>query len=397
MRLMAPDPGRKFLMDPYLEWCKGEGIPIVEDFGIDILAVETRRWDRYDAKGAFIHVKGRGDFASVYALDIPPGSRTSPQRHLFEELVYVLEGQGSTIVEAPDGSRHTFEWAAKSLFALPLNCRYQHFNGMGRQRALLACSHDLPITMNLIHDEAFIFDNPYVFKERFGDVKYYSGEGDFIPVRVGRHMWETNFIADLTNFELKTWNERGKGSAHMSFVLADGTMHAHVSEIPTARYKKAHRHLPGFHIFAITGTGYTLLWYENEQEFRKVPWRHGTMYAPPLAMFHQHFNDCPRPARYLAIGLGSRRYPFSVERAEGIDMGSDTSLKEGGIQIECEDQDPRIHAMWLKAIADNGVASDMGEIIDESLYTTESVERPVSAQKAGGPQRSAAAKTVVRQ
>lgn len=53
--------------------------------------------------------------------------------------------------------------------------------------------------------------------------------------------------------------------------------------------------------------------------------------------------------------------------------------------------------MWLKAIADNGVASDMGEIIDESLYTTESVERPVSAQKAGGPQRSAAAKTVVRQ
>lgn len=372
MSFLAPDPGRKFLMDPYLEWCKGEGIPIVDDFGIDILAVETQRWDRYDAKGAFIHVKGRGDFASVYALDIPPGGRTSPQRHLFEELVYVLEGQGSTIVEAPDGSRHTFEWGPKSLFALPLNCRYQHFNGMGRQRALLACSHDLPITMNLLHDEAFIFDNPYVFKERFGDVKYYSGEGDFIPVRVGRHMWETNFIADLTNFELKTWNERGKGSAHMSFVLADGTMHAHVSEIPTARYKKAHRHLPGFHIFAITGTGYTLLWYENDQEFRKVPWRHGTMYAPPLAMFHQHFNDCPHPARYLAIGLGSRRYPFSVERAEGIDMGSDTSVKEGGIQIEYEDQDPRIHAMWLKAIAANGVPSDMGEVIDESRYATES-------------------------
>ena len=42
-------------------------------------------------------------------------------------------------------------------------------------------------------------------------------------------------------------------------MLADGTMHAHSSEIPTGRYKKAHRHAAGTHVHAVDGTGYSLL------------------------------------------------------------------------------------------------------------------------------------------
>src|SRR5271169_3716407 len=93
------DKSIKFLLEPYLDWVAGEGIPVYEDFGIDILAVETQRWDRFDAKGAFIHVKGRGDFVATFALELPPGGGCAPQRHLFEEIVYVLEGNGSTTIE----------------------------------------------------------------------------------------------------------------------------------------------------------------------------------------------------------------------------------------------------------------------------------------------------------
>ena len=61
---MAAEP--KFLTDPYLEWAAREGIPTVEDFGVDCLTVETQPWARMGARGAFVHVKGRGDFLNVY-------------------------------------------------------------------------------------------------------------------------------------------------------------------------------------------------------------------------------------------------------------------------------------------------------------------------------------------
>ena len=168
----------------------------------------------------------------------------------------MLSGHGSTTIETSDGRKHSFEWGPKSLFALPLNARYQHFNSSGRERARLASTNNLALMLNLFHNEAFVFDNAYEFPERQGAAKYFSGEGEFIPVRPGRNMWETNFIPDLAAFELKAWDERGAGGSNMMFILADGTMHAHTSQMPVGTYKKAHRHGADFHVFAVTGHGY---------------------------------------------------------------------------------------------------------------------------------------------
>jgi len=106
-----------------------------EDFGIDLLQVPTKPWPRFGVDGGVAHLKGRGDFISIFVLDLAPGAKTSPQRHLFEEVIYVLEGHGSTTVETHDGRKHSFEWGPMSLFALPLNAKYQHFNASGRERA----------------------------------------------------------------------------------------------------------------------------------------------------------------------------------------------------------------------------------------------------------------------
>jgi mannose-6-phosphate isomerase-like protein (cupin superfamily) len=334
----------KMLLDPYATWAANEGVPITEDFGVDLLAVPTAPWARFGVDGGLVHLKGRGDFVSIFVLDLAPGAKSSPQKHLFEEVVYVLSGHGNTTIETSDGRKHSFEWGPKSLFALPLNSRYQHFNSSGRERARLASTNNLALMLNLFHNESFVFDNGYAFPERQGAAKYFSGEGEFIPVRPGRNMWETNFIPDLAGFELKAWDQRGAGGSNMMFILADGTMHAHTSQMPVGTYKKAHRHGADFHVFAVTGHGFSLLWYEDARDFVRID-----------------------PARYLAVAFGSLRYPFTTDKRH-VFLGMDVSVKDGGCQIEYEHQDPRIHGIYLEELGKYGVASGMTKFIDERSY-----------------------------
>jgi mannose-6-phosphate isomerase-like protein (cupin superfamily) len=346
-------------VDVYLEWLQGEAIPVTEDFGVDLMKVPTARWARYDVAAAAVHLKGRGDFLNMFVFDIPASGATSPQRHLYEEVFYVLEGRGSTTIESVGGRKHSFEWGPRSLFAIPLNARYRLFNASGSGSARLVSTTNLPAVLNMFHDERFVFSNPWDFEDRVGSSRYFSGEGDFIPIRPGNHLWETNFVPDLAAIELKPWSDRGAGGSNIMFILADGTMHAHISEMPVGTYKKAHRHPADFHVMCVTGTGYSLLWYEGQKDWVKVDWKHGTVFAPPDAMFHQHFNTGAVPARYLATAYGSLRYPFTEGKRAALFGGVSTSVKKGGNQIEYADQDPRVHELFKRETAKNGVVVRM--------------------------------------
>ena len=352
----------KFLIDTYLEWVKNEGIPVVEGFGIDLLQVEVKPWARLGALGACALLKGRGDFLDMQVLELPPGGETSPQKHLFEEVLYVLDGRGSTTVESSSGEKHSFEWGPRSLFALPLNARYQHFNTSGQKAARVVAVTNLPMMLNAFHNETFIFENSFSFPERLGEERYFKGDGEFLPMRPGRHMWETNFVPDLSTFKLYEWKERGGGSSNIMFVLADGTMHAHMSEMPVGTYKKAHRHGADFHVFAVSGHGYSVYWYEGDRDLQRFDWQHGCVFAPTDMLFHQHFNTSPEPARYLAVAFGGLRYPFSEDKKKTF-LGMDVSVKEGGRQLEYEDQDPRIHRMYVEELAKYGIKPRMEGIL----------------------------------
>lgn len=352
----------RYLIDPYAEWAAREGVPVVKGFGVDLLSVDVRPWARTGASGAIVQLDGRGDFTDIHVLELPPGGETVPQRHLYEEVVYVLDGNGSTVVEMPTGERRSFEWGTSSLIAVPLNARYQHFNGSGRHPARLAAVTDLPLIMNVFRNEPFIFENAAAFPERFGAEQHYRGDGTFIPTRPGRHMWETSFVPDLRTFELREWKARGAGGSNIMFVLADGTMHAHISEMPVGTYKKGHRHGPDFHVFAVTGEGYSLYWYEGQQDLQRFDWKHGGVFAPADRLFHQHFNVSPEPARYLAIAFGSLRYPTVADKLATW-MGMDVSVKEGGRQIEYEDEDPRIREMYEEELRKRRIPSRMHEVV----------------------------------
>lgn len=383
----------RVLIDPYRDWAEGEGIPIHLDFGHNLLALDTGDWDRYEARGCFAHTHGAGDFMANYVLEVAPAAKTRPVKHLYEVFCFVLEGHGSTKVWLPNGETREFEWGPKAMFAIPLNCQYQIFNSTSLRRVRISCTNDAPITINLYHNIDFVFNNPFSFPERAGQSKHFDGEGDHTAYSHGsntvkRNVWETNFVHDLASFKLYELEERGKGSTNVNFILADGTMHAHVSQIPKGRYKKAHRHAAGTHVHAIDGEGYSLLWHEGDAEFKEFPWEHGFMYTPPFWMFHQHFNTCPQPARYLACSLGSRRYPFISMRRKSAEGQGSVSLKDGGRQLEYEDQDPRIHRKWLEEMRKTGVASEMGEIFDEPAILAlpaESLTGVIRTPRSTGP------------
>jgi quercetin dioxygenase-like cupin family protein len=358
------DPGSqgRLFLDPYRTWARAEGVPIATGFGVDLLSLELAPWARIGARGAFVHLDGRGDFIDVQVWELPPGGSTAPLRHVYESVTYVLNGTGSTVVDAPGVPSRSFEWRTGSLFAIPLNARYRHHNGSGTKPARLAVVTSAPVVLNLFRSEAFVFDNEAAFPARFGPPEHFAGDGTLLPARPGRHVWETNFVPDLRTFGLMEWKERGAGGSNISFALADGTMHAHVSEMPVGTYKKAHRHGPDFHIFPVAGEGYSLYWYEGGTELERFDWRHGTVFAPADRQFHQHFNVSAEPARYLAVAFGSQRYPTVADKLATW-MGMDVSVKEGGRQIEYEDEDRRVRRIYEAELAKRGIPSRMDEVM----------------------------------
>ena len=356
-----------FLHDSYIAWCNEQPVSVVEDFGIDMMKIETQPWDLFGMNGAACLMKGRDDFVSIFCFELPDGSKSRPLHHLYEEIIFVMDGYGSTQIETPSGEKHSFEWGRNSLFSVPLNAKYQHFNGSGTEPARLASIHDMPFLMNLFRNQDFIFTTEHDFVERLGPNGYFQGEGQMIEIRPGRHQWETNFVSDITNFELKSWAERGKGSSSLRWVLSDCTLGCHTSQIIPGTYKKAHRHTCGTNVFTIDGQGYSMLWYEGkEDEMVRVDWDHGVIVTPPEQMFHQHFNTGNTPSRYLAVQFGTVRYPMLWQKVKKWTSGNDTSVKDGGNQIEYEDQPEHLHKVWLKEMDKNGVGSEMGEIFDEA-------------------------------
>jgi oxalate decarboxylase/phosphoglucose isomerase-like protein (cupin superfamily) len=346
----TPDP-----LDTFEEWQKKQNIPIIEGFFIeDINTVELSPWDFKGGLAAFVNLEGTGGTNDGYICEILPGKKLKPQRHMYEEMVYVTKGQGATTVWQRDGKKHTFEWGTGSLFAIPVNADYQHFNSSGTESARFYSVTNCCFVMNLFHSEDYVFNSDYVFRDRFDPEQddYFGSQEIF-----GRFFMTTNFVPDTRSLELVDYGERGKGSTNMKFDLAGNTMGAHISEFPVGTYKKGHRHGPGAHVIIVGGQGYSILWPDG-QEPQKVNWKPGSIVVPPDQWFHQHFNSGAIPARYLALRWNNWRYKFMKSKSRKGETY--TSIKDGGSQIEFEDENAAIHRDFEASLTEVGAKCAMG-------------------------------------
>lgn len=321
--LNQPAPPGKYLVDPYEDWAKAEGVPVHTGAAVDLLTAEARPWARFGVNGACCHLDGRDDFLTVFLVELPPNSGSAPHRHMYEEVCYVLAGKGTTEFEAPDGHTQAIEWGPKSLFALPMNARYRHRN-TSAVPARFAAINDMRYLFNLYRSEQFIFGVPTQFAERHGG---------------------TDAVADLAR------------QPAGPLTLANGTISSDVGELAPGAYGQAFRQMHGAHLFGVDGEGYTLAWEEGPQDFVRTDWRHGVVYSVPGMAFRQHLNSGATPARFLDVQLGSQRYPIFRHRRAAY--GDTAVYAAGSAIIPFAEQDPRIHKEWLEVIAAKGVTPRM--------------------------------------
>ena len=353
--IVSDEMAKKFATEkdtPYNRWVAGEGLDIISAHYIpDLNTVDLKPWARRGGRGVYINHEASRTSNDCYVCEIPPAGELAPQRQLFEEMVYILDGTGSTTVWNDAGNKMTFEWGKGSLFAIPLNCWHQHFNGSGQTPARYVAVTNSPGIINLYEDVGFVFNTKHDFKARFnGEPDYFANRGTQKGL-----LLETNFVADAINLPLISAKERGAGGGHIRFNLAKGSMNCHISQFPVSTYKKAHCHGPGAHVIIMSGEGYSLMWPEGEEP-KRYDWKVGSMVVPPNLWYHQHFNTGTTPGRYLAF----KHEVVSIRNAQGVPKAW-ISRRVGGDQIDYADEPKVVRTMFADALKEKGLEPRMNE------------------------------------
>ena len=343
--------------DFYEEWQQHEGVRVIHDFAFeDLRAVALSPWPRKGGSGAIINIPNDHLRNDAHLVEIAARGKSEPERHMYEEYVYILSGNGATRVWYEGQEPEMFEWQAGSLFSIPLNAWYQHFNVAAQPTRYIAIT-SAPPTMRYFKDMDFVFNNPFKFTSRYCGEQDYFGRGKLY----NRRVWETNLVPNAPDMGLYGWAERGAGGINVMLEMARNSTRTHISEFPVGTYKKAHRHGPGAHLMILSGVGFSLLWTKDDMsDLRKADWREGGMVIVPSdECFHQHFNTGKNRARYLAFHPGNMGM-YKPARSGRL---ADVSVKEGGWQIEYEDQNPIINEIFEAELAKNGSESRMAPFL----------------------------------
>jgi len=329
----------------YQRWRKAEGVPVYAGSHVsDLHTADVADWPRIGQRGAIVSLADQ-EKNDGWLIEIRPGGQTEVLHHMAEASIYIVDGRGATTIWPADSrQKQTVEWQAGSLFSPPLNCYYQHFNLDGQRPARVFAATTVPLMMNLTRNTDFVFNCPFAFTDRYdGSDTFFTDPGR----KVGTRLWQTNLVANTRTFQLDR-DHRGTRSTNMRFLMSSNAMSAHISEFPTGTYKKAHRHGPGAELIILNGVGYSLLWFPGGERV-KVDWKEGSIFSPRDGEYHQHFNTGPTPARYLAYTFGS----LVVDNTRAM-RGAEVSEREGGWQIEYEDEDPEVYDLFARECARNG-------------------------------------------
>ncbi len=348
-------------------WVRSEGLSVTQQQMVpDVYSAELQPWERAGVDATLLDLTtnppGNGSLVnqgtSRYLCEIPKGGVYKAERHMYEEIFYVLSGRGATTVWYEGSPKQTFEWTEGSIFSIPLNAWHELYNGSGESPARLYAMFTAPMVFNIYGSKDYIFNCDSTFPERFDpyDETYFSGKS----VKLKERLSKTNFVANVRTMSLDNHGSRGPGT-NMHAIMANGHFITHVSEFPGQTYKKAHTAGGGVRVKSgltsevaylfLNGEGFDLQWGSGVQPAPGVPFERmdygaGTLLTPGDG-YHQHFNATPDPIRYLVLRFGN---PFLVGGGGREDMPP---------QIEFDDEDPAVWDLFVSELGQRGLEPRM--------------------------------------
>ena len=302
----------------YRDWIRNSKVPTVEGYSIyDAKTQEVQPWPEIGGRGVYLNFSGNVHMDGVI-MEIPQSKSLSPTRKLYEQLIYVLAGRGSTTF-GDSASQNKIEWGEGSLFTVPVNVLHRHANSDSQHSARLLAITTFPFMMQVFGSLGFINDTNFSFGERYdGSPDYFSKSK-----RTQKRWDKTNFVRDIRSSEVIPWEARGKGNASMFWDMGGNTiLEPHMSDFPVDGYKLGHRHPYEAIILTLNGRGFTLFGKDHlkDADADKLDWKAGSVVSPPYFWYHQHFNTGDTRARYFAVTEGDfpKRLgiPLEVEQIE---------------------------------------------------------------------------------
>jgi mannose-6-phosphate isomerase-like protein (cupin superfamily) len=360
---------------PYDVFMEEQEMPIVRDFGVSkVQNLPLKPWKRMGGRGTFIQLFGTEGLWGCYVVEVPGSGSLNVERHLYEEQYLVVEGRGSTEVWQEDGKKSVFEWQKGSMFAIPLNAYHRIVNAASSP-ALLLAGTSAPNAMNLYANSEFIFNCPFVFRDRFdGREDYFKAKEEVSPDPVrGLAMRRTNIIPDVIDCELPLDNRRSPGYRRIEPHMVGNRFYLWIGQHETGRYSKAHAHGSAAVLICLHGKGYTYTWPSSlgprpfsdgkRDKVVRVDYEPvGMVSAAPMSgdWFHQHFGISKEPLRLSAWFGPNNNRALKPGRPGDIakDMGA-IDIRDGGSAIPYDEEDPLIRKEYEAALQSVGATSRM--------------------------------------
>lgn len=373
--VMQDRKGNEF---PYELFMQREEIPVHKAvIGVpDVTALPRAPWARTGGNATFVELESTYQAErGMYIMDIPGGGELKPEKHLYEEEIFILEGQGVAQVWQDDSDKITFEWGRGSVFAVPPNTTHVFTNTTNDPVVLMGVT-TAPRVMNALYDDSIIFSSDHKFLDLKDKSDNYFLEPEVRIIRGWAKMGQlsTHFIPNAHDLVLDDSQQKIPGGQTTGYIMGPWFPRGHVSAWPTGFYHKAHSHGPGAVLLGLDGQGYALAWdaalgarpYQNGHgdEVYKVDWGPNSIYAPPNHYYHQHFNTGAGLARHVAVY--AEHFPLAANNLTEADGESPLlirSFREGGTLIEYEDEDPQIRSDFAAHLLKNNLECKMEDVI----------------------------------